>query len=97
MSVTPESTPPARSTELWLRARPALRPRTFAWDESGRLLFDADTQRLSYEYLSDAAPLLVATGALEATFELELTADQVNQLNGSDGSEFLTLPIHAGP
>jgi hypothetical protein len=107
-------------------------PRAFAWDESGRLLFDADTQRLSYEYVSDAAPLLVtpreaqnplalflgpegwlfeagayelrlvadrivASGSLEATFELELTADQVDRLNGSDGNEFLTIPIHADP
>ena len=107
-------------------------PRAFAWDESGRLLFDAGTQRLSYEYLSDAAPLLVtpreaqnplalfqgpdgwlfepgayelrlvadrivASGSLEATFEIELTADEVDRLNASGGSEFLAIPIRAAP
>ena len=107
-------------------------PRAFAWDESGRFLFDAATNRLGYEYLTDAAPLLitpreaqnplalfqgpdgwlfvpgtyevrliadriVATGALEATFELEMTAGQVDQLNASDGGEFLSIPIRADP
>jgi len=103
----------------------------FAWDETGRLLFDADTQRLSYEYVSDAGPLLitpreaqnplalfqgpdgwlfepgayemrlvadriVAPDSLEASFELQLTADDVAFLNESDGTEFLTIPIQAG-
>lgn len=102
----------------------------FAWDETGRLLFDGETQRLSYEYVSDAGPLLitpreaqsplalflgpsgwlfepgtyevrlvadriVAADALEATFELGLTADDVDFLNQSGGTEFLTIPIEA--
>jgi hypothetical protein len=100
----------------------------FAWDETGSFLFDAETQRLSYEYVSDAGPLLitpreaqnplalflapsdwtfepgtyemrlvadriVASDALEATFQLELSAEDVEFLNESGGSEFLTIPI----
>jgi len=100
----------------------------FAWDETGSFLFDAETQRLSYEYVSDAGPLLitpreaqnplalflgpsgwafepgayemrlvadriVATDALEATFQLELNAADVDFLNESGGTEFLTIPI----
>lgn len=102
----------------------------FEWDETGLLRFDADSQRLSYEYVSDAGPLLitpreaqnplalfqgppgwlfepgnyemrlvadriVAPDSLEATFEMQLTAEDVDFLNESGGTEFLTIPIQA--
>jgi hypothetical protein len=103
-------------------------PATFGWDEVGQLTFDADDGSLTYEYLADAVPLLVApdsaenplalfqgpdgwfleagdyrvelvaervvaSAALRASFEISLTDDDVDFLNGADGGQFLTLPI----
>ena len=65
----------------------------FEWDETGRLLFDADTQRLSYEYASDAGPLLITPREAQnplalfqgpdgwlfepGTYEMRLVADRI--------------------
>jgi hypothetical protein len=38
---------------------------TFGWDEVGQLTFDADDGSLTYEYLADAVPLLVAPDSAE--------------------------------
>ena len=103
---------------------------TFGWDEVGRLTFDPADQSLTYEYLADAVPLLiapdsaenplslfqgppgwfleagtyrvelvagrvVASSSLESEFEITLSDADIDFLNGSDGGQFLTLPVTA--
>lgn len=41
------------------------------------------------------ADRIVAPDSLEATFEMQLTAEDVDFLNESGGTEFLTIPIQA--
>ena len=41
------------------------------------------------------ADRIVAPDSLDATFELQLMADDVDFLNESGGTEFLTIPIQA--
>jgi hypothetical protein len=38
---------------------------TFAWDEVGQLTFDPEDESLTYEYLADAVPLLIAPDSAE--------------------------------
>jgi hypothetical protein len=100
------------------------------WDEVGGFTFDPADDSLTYEYVADAAPLLVApdaaenplalfqgpdgwlltpgryelrlvatrevaSNALEARVEIELTDEQVAFLDESDGTQFLSIPIDA--
>jgi hypothetical protein len=101
-----------------------------AWNEVGSFTFDPADDSLTYAYVADAAPLLVAPEAaenplalfqgpdgwlltpgryelrlvasrevaadpLEASFEVELSAEQVEFLDDADGTQFLSVPIRA--
>ncbi len=66
---------------------------TFAWDEVGELTFDPADDSLTYEYVADAVPLLVAPDSAEnplslfqgpggwyleaGTYRIEIVADRV--------------------
>jgi hypothetical protein len=66
---------------------------TFGWDEVGQLTFDPGDESLTYEYLADAVPLLIAPDSAEnplslfqgpagwfleaGTYRVELIADRV--------------------
>jgi len=45
-------------------------PIEFGWDETGRLDYDADTQRLSYAYVADAGPMLITPSQAQSPLAL---------------------------
>jgi hypothetical protein len=82
-------------------------PVEFAWDEVGRLEFDAADDSLTYEYLADPVPLLVAPDAAEnplalfqgpdgwflepGDYEVELIATRVVASDGLRATFELTI------
>lgn len=82
-----------RDMELTLTPADGGESATFTWDEVGQLTFDPEDDSLTYEYLADDVPLLVAPDSVEnplalfqgpsgwfleaGTYEIELEATRV--------------------